>query len=118
MTDYLDGTLNMGLLSYVEVLTVMSSTKSVTFHFRGKGSCDLKNWYTGTSRVSREGLFNYNGTNNVCSSQFELSISDNTFVPRDDVISFKMDGNCSDIEHICAENKTAYFIKLQRGIYN
>ena len=115
LTEYLGGTLNLSSLSTVEVLTVSELPREVIFFFKDMSPCHgQRSWYTGTERLRGEEFDENNGT---CVSQLNLTITSDFLSPKMDVIFSRVNGDYSSIKLICAENKTANFIKLQRGDY-
>lgn len=115
LTEYLDGTLNLSSFSTVEVLTFSELPREVTFFFKDMSPChSQRSWYTGSERLRGEVFYENNG---ACVSQLNLNITSDVLSPKMDVIFSRVNGDYSSVKFICAENKTANFIKLQRGDY-
>ena len=105
----------MASISLVEVITISNPPKMVTFYYKDQGPCDIygqRSWNTGYEKISDQGFLEDNGT---CSSQYNLSITSDILQPTRDVVFNQVNHNYSTVRPICAENKTALYIKVQAG---
>ena len=113
----------MSSVSYVENLLVVEPFEPVTVFFRDNFPCDKqRSWFSGFQRIiSFAAAVDFDTDSDICINCLNLtqeSIRElNLLLPNNDVIFSQIDSNYSSVKPICVQNKTAYYIKLQQGMY-
>ena len=119
----MEGNINMSSVSYVENLIVVKPFEPVTVFFRDNFPCDRqRSWFGGFQRIrSFTAAVDFDPDSDMCINYLNLTQNSTKewklLLPNNDVIFSQIDSNYSSVKPICVQNKTAYYIKLQQGMY-